>query len=120
MAVFTIAALGIVGVPPLSGFISKWWLGIGMLEAGHPLLLLVLLGGALLAALYLLQPVWLAWFHAPAAAGPEPRRPEAPASTLIPLLVAAAISLLFGVAAALPGLPLSLAERAAAAFFGSG
>ena len=120
MAVFTIAALGIVGIPPLSGFISKWVLGVGILEAGHPLVLLVLLGGALLAALYLLQPVWLAYFHAPGAAAPERRRPEAPLSMLIPLLAAALLSILLGLAAAMPGLPLSLAERAVAVFFGSG
>jgi multicomponent Na+:H+ antiporter subunit D len=120
MAAFTIAALGIVGVPPLSGFISKWVLGVGILEAGHPLVLLVVLGGALLAALYLLQPVWLAYFHSPAASAPAPRRPEAPPSMLIPLGVAAVLSILLGLAAALPGFPLSLAERAAAVFFGSG
>jgi multicomponent Na+:H+ antiporter subunit D len=120
MAAFSIAALGIVGVPPLSGFISKWVLGVGILESGHPLVLLVLLGGALLAALYLLQPVWLAYFHVPDEAAPERQRPEAPPSTLVALLVATALSILFGIAAALPGLPLSLAERAAAAFFGTG
>jgi multicomponent Na+:H+ antiporter subunit D len=122
MAVFTVAALGIVGVPPLSGFISKWVLGVGILEAGHPLVLLVLLGGALLAALYLLQPVWMAYFHAPVTSLPPPPtpRPEAPLSMLLSLLAAAVISILLGVAAALPGLPLSLAERAAAVFFGPG
>jgi multicomponent Na+:H+ antiporter subunit D len=26
-AAFTLAALGLIGVPPLSGFVSKWWLG---------------------------------------------------------------------------------------------
>ena len=120
MAAFTVAALGIVGVPPLSGFISKWVLGVGMLEAGQPLVLLVLLGGALLAALYLLQPVWMAYFHEPEAGGPEPRRPEAPASMLVPLLAATLLSILLGLAAALPGLPLDLAMRAAAVFFGPG
>lgn len=120
MAAFTVAALGIVGMPPLAGFISKWVLGIGILEAGHPLLLLVLLGGALLAALYLLQPVWMAYFRAPAQRLPPRQRPEAPLSMLLPLLVAASLSILLGLAATVPGLPLSLAERAAAAFFGPG
>jgi multicomponent Na+:H+ antiporter subunit D len=120
MAAFTVAALGIVGVPPLSGFISKWMLGVGILEAGHPLVLLVLLGGALLAALYLLQPVWMAYFHAPPDPGVEPRRPEAPLSTLVPLLLATVLSILLGLVAAMPGLPLSLAERAASALFGGG
>ena len=85
-----------------------------------PLALLILLGGALLAALYLLEPVWMAYFHPPAAGGPGPRRPEAPLSMLVPVLIAAFLNILLGLAAALPGLPLSLAERAAAAFFGPG
>jgi multicomponent Na+:H+ antiporter subunit D len=121
MAVFTLAALGIVGVPPLSGFISKWVLGVGILEAEHPLVLLVLLGGALLAALYLLQPVWMAYFNDPDMPEMQERtrrRPEAPLSMLVSLLAAAAISLMLGFAAAMPGLPLSLAERAVAVFFG--
>ena len=119
MAAFTVAALGIVGVPPLAGFISKWVMGVGMLEAGHPLVLIVLLGGALLAALYLLQPVWMAYFRSPDETAPERLRPEAPPSTLVPIMLAAALSGLLGLAATTPGLPLALAERAAAAFFGS-
>lgn len=125
MAAFTIASLGIIGVPPLSGFIGKWVMGMGMLEAGQPLALLVLLGGALLAALYLLQPVWLAYFSVPPVAPSGARLParvrgEAPASMLVALLIATAISVLLGVGAALPGLPLALARRAGAVFFGAG
>lgn len=119
MAVFALAAFGLVGVPPLSGFISKWLFGIGMLESGHPLLLVVLLGGALLAAFYLLPPVWQAYFGSPTAPAPSAARREAPASMLVALVITAAISVLLGVAATLPGLPLSLARRAAAAFFGA-
>ena len=125
MGAFAIAAFGIIGLPPLSGFVSKWVMGVGMLEAGQPLALVVLLGGALLAALYLLQPVWLAYFAPGGDAGGEPaaspsQRREAPASMLIALWAATAISILLGVAAAMPGLPLSLARRAAALFFGAG
>jgi multicomponent Na+:H+ antiporter subunit D len=35
MAAFTLAAFGMIGVPPMAGFISKWYLGLGALEAGR-------------------------------------------------------------------------------------
>lgn len=124
-AVFVIAAFGLVGVPPLAGFISKWSLGIGMLEAGAPWALVVLLGGALLAAMYLLPPAWRACFGVPSGERGDvpataPARCEARGGMLFALLATAAISVLLGLAAALPGLPLSLARRAAGAFFGTG
>ena len=31
---FTIGALGMIGIPPVAGFVSKWFLGLGALEAG--------------------------------------------------------------------------------------
>ncbi len=45
MAAFAVATLGMIGVPPLAGFVSKWYLGLGMLEVDEPLYLIVLLGG---------------------------------------------------------------------------
>jgi len=118
-AVFVIAALGLVGVPPLSGFVSKWLLGIGILEAGAPWALVVLLGGALLAAMYLLPAVWRACFGAPLEV-PVTARSDARGGMRFALLAAAAVTVLLGLAAALPGLPLSLARRAVGAFFGAG
>ncbi len=31
---FTIGALGMIGIPPVAGFVSKWYLGLGAVEAG--------------------------------------------------------------------------------------
>jgi multicomponent Na+:H+ antiporter subunit D len=120
MAAFAVAAFGMVGVPPLSGFVSKWLLGAGMLEAGEPLALAVLLGGALLAALYLWPLVYAAYFgeaNGPPAASPEP---QSPLSMRCAVVAAAALSVLLGLFAWLPFLPLALARGAAAAFFGDG
>lgn len=61
-AAFALVTLGMIGVPPLSGFVSKWWLGLGMLEADAPAALVVLLVGALLAAGYLLPVVYTLYF----------------------------------------------------------
>lgn len=56
---FTIASLGLVGVPPFAGFLSKWYLATGSLEEGLPVLSWLgpacLLASALLTAAYLLS-----------------------------------------------------------------
>ena len=55
---FTFAALGLVGIPPLAGFVSKWYLANGALEASigafRYIAPVVLLISALLTAGYLL------------------------------------------------------------------
>ncbi len=120
MAAFALAALGLIGTPPLSGFISKWYLGLGILEVDQPLYLAVLLGGALLAAIYLLPIVYAAYFKKPPAVATEADEEdgrEAPLSMLVPTVVASALTLALGLGATLPGLPYSLAEIAVETFF---
>ncbi len=58
MICFTIASLGLIGIPPTSGFVSKWYLAIGALEAEIAIWsiggVIALLVSALLTAGYLL------------------------------------------------------------------
>jgi len=63
MAAFTIAALGMIGLPPTAGFISKWYLGTGALEAGEVWVLGVLVASTLLNAAYFLPVIYRAWFQ---------------------------------------------------------
>ena len=55
---YTIVSLGLIGIPPTGGFISKWYLAMGSLETGIPgfswIGPVVLLVSALLTAGYLL------------------------------------------------------------------
>ncbi len=133
MVCFSIAALAMIGTPPLSGFISKWFLGVGALQAGQPLYIVVLLLSSLLGAAYFLPVVYTAFFREPegeatgAADAGAAHRPatvhdggepvaeahaalgsEAPWTMLAPILVATAYTLLLGLGAATNGLPLSL------------
>ena len=119
-AAFAIAALGMIGTPPLSGFVSKWYLGLGMLETENPLLLIVLLGGALLAAIYLLPIVYRMYFREPMLTADDKittEGREAPASMLAPLVIVTLLTIALGLGASLPGMPVSLARIAAETFF---
>ncbi len=59
MITFSVAALGLVGIPPVCGFVSKWYLCLGALELNEKVLgyvgIAVLLASALLTAGYLLS-----------------------------------------------------------------
>ena len=105
MAAFTIGALSVVGLPPTAGFVSKWHLMIGALEARHLGVLIVLLAGTLLSAFYYLPVIGSAFFgrrHDPrfAEGGADAESPlvrEPSALIMVPLLVTAALSLLVGI-----------------------
>jgi formate hydrogenlyase subunit 3/multisubunit Na+/H+ antiporter MnhD subunit len=75
MTAFTIGAVGMCGAPPVAGFISKWFLCLGTLQAGTLLLLGVILISSLLDVVYFFPIVRKAFFKSP----PEPN----PSSTVI-------------------------------------
>lgn len=52
MAIFTLAAISMIGLPPLAGFFSKWMLALGTIEAGNWFLFIVILSSSLLNAVY--------------------------------------------------------------------
>ena len=77
MTAFTVASLGIVGLPPAGGVWSKWQLALGALEAGEGLLLAALLLGSLLSFGYL-APICVHAFYREPAAPSERAIREAP------------------------------------------
>jgi len=62
MAAFTIATLSMIGIPPVSGFITKWYLVIGSMERHNLLVLIVLLASSLLNAAYFVPIIYKAYF----------------------------------------------------------
>tara|TARA_B100001123_G_scaffold85611_1_gene98209 strand:+ start:3049 stop:4515 length:1467 start_codon:yes stop_codon:yes gene_type:complete len=64
-ACFFVGSLSIIGVPPAGGAWSKWFLGLGTLEAGQMGLLIVLMVSSLLSLVYLLEVPARAFFSSP-------------------------------------------------------
>ena len=113
MAAFTVAALGMIGVPPIAGFISKWYLGLGAMEVGADWVLLVLAGSSALNAMYFLPIVYRAWFLDVADEWPQERhypRAETSLALLLPPLVTAALALMVGLLASVPYSPQEWAK----------
>ena len=112
MLAFSVAALGMIGVPPVAGFVSKWWLGTGAALAGHPWALAVLAGSSLLNAAYFLPLLYRAWFLPPPDDGPAVPlfRREGDWGLVLPPLVTAAAALGAGLLAAFAFSPLGWAR----------
>jgi multicomponent Na+:H+ antiporter subunit D len=70
-AAFTVAALGMIGVPPLAGYVTKWYLKKGAIQAGDEWVTLVLGASSLMSAAYFLPILYRAWFKAPPAREPR-------------------------------------------------
>ena len=111
MGAFAVGALGLAGIPALAGFVSKWSLGLGAIEAGHGVFVAVLVASGLMNMAYFVPIAYAAFFG---GAGP-PRVDEASPALWIPLAVTALASVALGLA---PGAGLAfhdLAWRAARA-----
>ncbi len=110
---FSIGALGMIGMPPLAGFVTKVYLGLGALQSGAPWVLGVLAASTALNAAYFLPVLYRLWFCDPA---PGARGDERAPALVAPAAVAALAALGVGVLAATPVSPLAwatlLAERA--------
>lgn len=65
MAAFTTAALSMVGLPPLAGFFSKWYLALGTIENSSWLLLGVILLSSLLNAVYFFRIIEKIYLRSP-------------------------------------------------------
>ncbi|MDP1557540.1 MAG: monovalent cation/H+ antiporter subunit D family protein [Nitrosomonas sp.] len=103
MAAFTVGAFGMIGAPPIAGFVSKWYLGLGALEAGQHWVILVLVGSSLLNAAYFLPVLHRVWFRDPPDTWPAERDfgpKETAWALLLPPVITALLALLAGLMAA--------------------
>ncbi len=104
MWTFTIASLGLVGIPPVCGFVSKWYLCQGALDSGLNIVEYlgpaVLLLSALLTAGYLLSITIQVFFPGNTFDYTSVKKREANYVMLVPMLVFAVAAVMLGV---LPG-----------------
>jgi len=120
---FSVAALGMIGVPPVAGFVSKWYLGLGAVEAGMAAWVMpVLLASSALNAAYFLPVLYRAWFRTPGASWPAEHIPAARFETtgalMWPPVITATLALAAGLFAAAPYSPLEWAELIARREYG--
>ncbi len=84
---FLIGTLSIIGLPPLGGMWSKWYLGLGTVEAGQLILLGVLMFSSLLNIAYLLPIPVRAFFSQPASGEHYTEMKEAPKTILLAMII---------------------------------
>ena len=95
MAAFVIGGLSLIGIPLTVGFISKWYLVVGAIERGWWSAAVLVVGGSLLAVIYIWRVVEVAYFHAPSEPKDDVR--EAPLLLLIPTWALILANIYFGV-----------------------
>ena len=86
---FLLGSLSVIGLPPMGGSWSKWYLMLGAVEADQLVMMLVLMAGSLLSIAYLMPVVVNAFFRAPPEdegndAGPPSGIAEAPFLCVLP------------------------------------
>ncbi|HDK43225.1 MAG TPA: monovalent cation/H+ antiporter subunit D family protein, partial [Desulfobacteraceae bacterium] len=94
---FAIASLSMIGVPPVAGFVTKWYLLVGSMEAHQVGLLLVLIVSTVLNVGYFAPVVYSAFFGKRPEGEVETGIKEAPLTMVVPILIAATVTIIIGI-----------------------
>lgn len=104
MIAFAVGGLGLIGVLPMAGYVTKFYLLKGALDAGQLIFVFLLLASSLLNAMYYLPIVINAFFKD--GEFEKPIGPEAPFTMLIPIAALAVMAVFFGLFAHKTTIPL--------------
>jgi multicomponent Na+:H+ antiporter subunit D len=104
MLAFSVGAFGLMGVMPICGYLSKYYLLTAGFDAGKPIYAYVILGSTLLNAIYYLPIIVNAFFKE--GDFEEPSGLEAPLSMLAPTVTLAGAAILLGLFANYTTIPM--------------
>lgn len=93
---FALASLSMIGVPPVCGFVSKWYMITGAVSANYYLFMTALLASTILNASYFTPIIFRAFFMAPSPEVDHSHDQEAPMTMVVPLFLTAMISVFLG------------------------
>jgi multicomponent Na+:H+ antiporter subunit D len=93
MAAFTIGALGLAGIPPVNGFVSKWFIGAGAVQSDYITALFILVLSGILNISYFFPVLKRAYFDE--GKGLE-KYGEASMLMVVPIVITAFLSIAFG------------------------
>jgi multicomponent Na+:H+ antiporter subunit D len=94
MVCFVVAGLSLVGVPLTVGFVSKWYLVLGAIEAGLWPVAIMIVVSSLLGVVYLWRVVEVAYFEPPED---DRKMNEAPLLLLLPTVTLALLCVALGI-----------------------
>lgn len=97
MGAFAVASLSMIGVPPVAGFVSKWYLINGALSIHNIPIVIVLLASTILNAGYFAPITIKAFFQGRKDKWSRADIKEAPATMVVPIVLAALISVAIGI-----------------------
>ena len=97
MGAFALASLSMIGAPPVAGFVSKWYLLNGALAIHNIPILVVLMASTILNAGYFVPITIRAFFEGKKERWRRSDIQEAPLTMVVPICLAALISLLLGI-----------------------
>ncbi len=97
MGAFAIGSLSMIGVPPVAGFVSKWYLLNGALAIHNIPILIVLMASTLLNAAYFAPITYKAFFQGKKPGWSRKDIKEAPATMVVPLVITSLISIAIGI-----------------------
>ena len=115
MFAFFLATLSMAGLPPLAGFVGKWYLSMGAWNGGYWWILFVLVLSGVLNLAYFMPIIFRAFLRPF-----DGTRGEARGFLLGPIIATATGTLALGIWTTMPYGPLEIASKVAAAVTGAG